>query len=102
MSHDQASYLMAACRRPSRAPLCLPRRLIALHPSMTADPKDRHMVAAAVLAGAQHVITSVDGEIEEVGDAPEVVVGGEDGLAGFLDEGDVVEDSPALPRGVGS
>jgi hypothetical protein len=43
----------------------------------------------------------VNGEAKEVSDAAKVVVGGEDGLTGFLDEGDVVEDSPALPRGVG-
>ncbi len=58
MSRDQATHLMDCMNEAFEDALVPPDAVAQLEPSMTNDEKDRHVLAAAVVAGAQHVITS--------------------------------------------
>jgi predicted nucleic acid-binding protein len=58
MSRDQAAYLMDCMNDTFEDALVPAEAVDRLEPSMTNDEKDRHVLAAAVVAGAQHIITS--------------------------------------------
>ena len=58
MSRDQASYLMDCVNEAFEDAVVPADAIDRLEPSMANHPKDRHVLAAGVLAGAQHVITS--------------------------------------------
>lgn len=57
MTRAQASHLMQCMNEAFDDALVPVNAIERLEPSMANDPKDRHVLAAAVLSGAQHIIT---------------------------------------------
>jgi predicted nucleic acid-binding protein len=58
MDRDQAMYLMQCMNEAFEDALVPGDAIDQVEPSMTNHPKDRHVLAAAVVSGAEHVITS--------------------------------------------
>ena len=58
MDRPQALHLMSCMDEAFEDAMVDGEAIDQLEPSMTNDPKDRHVLAAAVISGAQHIITS--------------------------------------------
>ena len=87
MSRDQAAYLMDCMNEAFEDALAPSDAVDLLEPSMTNDEKDRHVLAAAVVAGAQHIITSNLGDFPADATQPHAVepVHPDDFLLAMLD-----------------